>query len=86
MRISPASIQQFCKKRNPMPQIAGPQPGMETHITYGMAPRPLMAGCAILQSGFAGMAVPSGQNRPYHALHRKPQRPRGRAHTTEQNP
>jgi hypothetical protein len=71
MRISPASIEQFCKKRNPALEIAVPQSGMAAGITYGMGPRPLMAGYAILQSNFAGMAVPSGGNPPYHALHRQ---------------
>jgi len=71
MRISPASIEQFCKKRNPALATAVPQRGMAARITYGMGPRPLMAGYAILQSNFAGMAVPSGENRPYHALHRQ---------------
>jgi hypothetical protein len=71
MRISPASIEQFCKKRNPALEIAVPQRGRGARITYGMAARPLMAGYAILQSNFAGMAVPSGENWPYHALHRQ---------------
>jgi hypothetical protein len=40
MRISPASIEQFCKKRNPALEIGVPQRGMEPVSLTGWDPAP----------------------------------------------